>query len=291
MTKLILKQNTSTTEQVDSSCIDDLYNLTKNNSISVENGSVIEGKINAPTSTTKKINILHTLDESNNPVVTGNEGEWDNLFVTASTYAIEFEDPNVEEVIRAYMIKRGYGSDMTSSNLAKITSLDKSAGLNSNDTFTTLNDLQYLTGCTVFDWHVCKLDPNVTSIILPPNLTKIVNIDHMYGLTAFRIPSHVTGTFRTLGCNNLQLVVIDGALTTFTMGQESKMFSNPQNVVIRGSVDEFAWNTSWNPCITTFWVPDVEEYKAKTGFSNYTNQIKAISEMPTELAQRVSELQ
>jgi hypothetical protein len=87
------------------------------------------------------------------------------------------------------------------------------------------------------------------------------------------------------------LVVIDGALTTFAMGEDSRLFSNPQNVVIRGSVDTFTWNAAWNPCVTTFWVPDVEEYKAKTGFSDYTNQIKAISEMPAELAQRVSELQ
>jgi hypothetical protein len=64
------------------------------------------------------------LDESNSPVVTGNEGEWNNLFVTASTYAIEFEDPAVETVIRNILINKGYGSDLTTSNLAKITSMD-----------------------------------------------------------------------------------------------------------------------------------------------------------------------
>ena len=102
MTHLVLKQSTSATEQVNSTCIDDLYYLsTVTGASALDNTSDIWGRINADQSTMDKVAALHSLDNSTPPVPvqSGNTGKWDNLFVTATAYAIAFADPEVRNVL------------------------------------------------------------------------------------------------------------------------------------------------------------------------------------------------
>ena len=290
MTHLILKQTTNSTEQVNSTCIDDLYKLTI--STALDSQSDVAGKINTESSTAKKINALHTLNESNEPVVSGNTGRWDNLFATATTYAIEFEDSAVEAAFKTILRNKGYSEDTTSTNLAKITRLNGN-DLTDKSSYNTLNDLQYLTGCTYFDWNVVYDCANITSVKLPPNLTNIPNIEKCPKLIAFRIPSNVTGAFRSRECTSLNLVVVDGQLSSLTFTENGGKFSAPADVVIRGSVDSFSQQdpSTWKAStVVNIWVSDVDTYAAKSGFSDYISRLKPIAEMPASLVERVNEL-
>lgn len=292
MSHLILRQTTNSTEQVDSSCINDLYLLTT--SLALDATSDLQGRINTAVSTAAKINKLHTLDENSNPVQTGNLGAWDNLYATATTYAIDFEDETVKTIIQNYLIKKGYDSDLTSTNLSKITSLDKNVGFNLNSEITTLNDIQYLTACTSIAAGTFDNIPNVTSIIFPSNLVYLGTIVLLRKLEAIRIPNKVTGTVIIKGCDKLELAVIDASLDAIQFDEQSWNFSCPNDVVIRGSADSIILynNKSKTPTVVAnIWVPDVSVYSAKSGFADYVGRLKPISDMPVELANRVNNLQ
>lgn len=145
MTHLVLKQSTSATEQVNSTCIDDLYYLsTVTGASALDNTSDIWGRINADQSVVSRISVLHSLDDSTPPVPvqSGNTGKWDNLFATATAYAIEFEDPNIV----AYLNSIGIGSNgyVTSVQAASATTVSTGA----NSTITKFNELKYFTGIT-----------------------------------------------------------------------------------------------------------------------------------------------
>jgi hypothetical protein len=113
-------------------------------------------------------------------------------------------------------------------------------------------------------------------------------------LKALRLPSKLTGSIACNACDQLELAVIDGSMTSVVFGENSWIFSCPNDVVIRGSVDSITLynNKSKTPTtVANIWVPDVSVYSAKSGFADYVGRLKPISEMPAELAQRVSELQ
>lgn len=87
---LEIKQANDRTEQVSSTCVDKLYNLSKNGLLDAT--SDLRGSINAATAYEDAVTFLNTT--------------WGpNLIVTASAYYIRFADPEAEEVVKAALGK------------------------------------------------------------------------------------------------------------------------------------------------------------------------------------------
>ena len=87
---LEIKQANDRTEQVSSTCIDKLYNLSKNGLLDAT--SDLRGNINATSAYEDAVTFLNTM--------------WGpNLIVTASTYYIRFVDPEAERLVKAALGK------------------------------------------------------------------------------------------------------------------------------------------------------------------------------------------
>lgn len=145
MTHLILRQSTTSTEQVDNTCIDDLCFLTT--SLALDNSSDLVGRINTAVTTQAKIETLHTLDNSNPPVpvTTGNATRWDNLFATASTYSFQFEDAEVQRVMETNVFPNG----VTTSAIRGLNNFKTTSNNNifyNNTRIVLFNEFQYFTG-------------------------------------------------------------------------------------------------------------------------------------------------
>lgn len=146
MSNLILRQAVDRTEQVDSSCINDLYEFTRQliQNADPENTSYLQGKINTSISSKDKINVLHTLDDQNPPVpvASNNEGKWDNLFVTATTYSVDFKDNAFKTFIESYL---NGGNEFTSSSISSYANDINFNGASAQPDIQSLDDLALFT--------------------------------------------------------------------------------------------------------------------------------------------------
>lgn len=173
MKHLILRQAMDRTEQVDSSCINDLYEFTLQLAQNPDDTSYLQGKINTSVSSKDKINVLHTLDDQNPPVpvTSNNEGKWNDLFVTAGTYTIEFKDKAFQKFAESYL---NDGNEFTSSNISSIGSEIKFRGASAQPDIQSLDDLALFTSVTnIWNMDGKNIFPNVTSITVPRSCQNI----------------------------------------------------------------------------------------------------------------------
>lgn len=201
MTHLILRQTTNSIEQVDSSCINDLYRLVID--AALDNTSDICGRINTTSTTQTKINVLHTLDSQNPPVpvaAANNEGAWDNLFATATAYAIPFQDAAFEQF---FVNTYNNGNELTSTDIKNFASIDfRDTGSHSD--ILSLDDLAIFTSATGIYGVSAEYFPNVTSITFPASCRETYSIDRWSSI------QHVTclGTMNIsyARCDNLETI-------------------------------------------------------------------------------------
>lgn len=248
MTHLILNQQSGISEQVSSTCIDDLYILSQSNTL--DSSSSLTGKINADTTSKEKVNALHTLDSSDQPVAASdNEGRWDNLFITSTAYAFVFADPLVKQLL----VQNTYnGKDPTEQDIA-LTSSHWSTNPYHTDAYPyvmpyaafantqiqTFDELRYFSSIASIGNQLFENCTNLRSITMPPPVS---GYKYEIGWIAFK------------NCNNLQTL-------TLPFGQIVEL--NGQSGL---------------PGTVQIYVPAamVEDYKAATNWSNYANNIHAI---------------
>lgn len=201
MSHLILRQTTNSTEQVDSSCINDLYLLTT--SLALDSTSDLQGRINTATSSKDKINALHTLDNQEPAVPVApndNETRWDNLFATATTYAVQFS----HEPFGTFFINTfNGGNEVTSADLVNFGTISfKNVGAQSD--ILNLDDLALLTSTTTITNASRTIFPNVTSITLPKSCTSFRDLKQYNKLKSFTALGTVDLVIEA--CNNLETV-------------------------------------------------------------------------------------
>lgn len=201
MSHLILRQTTNSTEQVDSSCINDLYLLTTN--LALDATSDLQGRINTATSSKDKINALHTLDNQEPAVPVApsdNETRWDNLFATATTYAVQFS----HEPFGTFFINTfNGGRDVTSADLVNFGTISfKNVGTQSD--ILNLDDLALLTSTTTIVDASASIFPNVTSITLPRSCVRFRNLQQWNKLTS--VTALGTIDLSIEACNNLETI-------------------------------------------------------------------------------------
>lgn len=247
MSHLILRQTKTSTEQVDSSCIDDLYKFTISLAQNPDNTSYLEGTINTSSSSKDKVNTLHTLDQYNNPVQTGNTGAWDNLYVTASQYSFEFKDPTVRQVLVTTVYG---GKDPTEQDVANTTSqwstdpystqtYTMRNGLFQNTQIETFDELRYFIKVGSIGGWMFRNCTKLKSVTMPPPIS---GYNYNIGVLAFE------------NCNNLESI-------TLPFEQVVSLDSKPGI-----------------PQTTKIYVPAsmVETYKTAQNWSNYASNIYAI---------------
>ena len=247
MTHLILNQQSGISEQVSSTCIDDLYILSQSNTL--DSSSSLTGKINADTTSKDKVNALHTLDSSDQPVAASdNEGKWDNLFITSTAYAFVFADP----LVKQFLVSNLYGgkdpTERDIQNTAAQWSTNKYGSTDypytmkyaffMNSQMETFDELRYFTYIASIGGQMFEGCTNLRSITMPP---PVQGYTYEIGWLAFS------------GCNNLQTL-------TLPFGQIPSL------------------GDAKIPMSTQIYVPAamVEDYKAATNWSNYANNIHAI---------------
>lgn len=223
MTHLILRQTTNSIEQVDSSCINDLYRLVID--AALDDTSDICGRINTTSTTQTKINVLHTLDSQNPPVpvaAANNEGAWDNLFATATAYAIPFQDAAFEQF---FIDTYNNGNELTSTDIKNFASIDfRNAGSHSD--ILSLDDLAIFTSATAIYGINANQFPNATSVTFPAScgvtygITRwssiqrathlgTMNIEYGYCDNLETITAHSYTSINCTGCAKLRSITVD----------------------------------------------------------------------------------
>ncbi len=202
MSHLILRQTTNSTEQVDRSCINDLYLLTT--SLALDATSDLQGRINTTASSKDKINALHTLDNQEPAVPVApndNETRWDNLFATATAYAIQFS----HEPFGTFFINTfNGGNEVTSADLVNFKNINFD-NVGEQSDILNLDDLALFTYLELVVGANKNIFPNVTSITLPKSCTRFIEIKQYNNLKSFTALGTVKDQIIE-GCNNLETV-------------------------------------------------------------------------------------
>ena len=299
MTSLRIEQG-STVENVSESLIKKLYDTAVEVPLpgaGEEDAAYLSGHIAVEYTYKSYVDYLAgTIGEGSSGVVTtirqNAGGRFGDLRIDVTRgYWILFEDEAVENVLKTMLHKSG----LVSSDLDTITSLTKNSGFRNNTSITSLNDLQYLTYCTVIDEQTFSGASNCVTMKLPPTVRRIENLRDMQKVEGLRIPSTCTGS--TNGnlyirmFDSLNLLVVDGTINELNMDEQNRRYTAPTNIVINGLVNKIVVagknNTPWGG---TIWVDDVDTYKAKSGFSSYTSNLSPISSMPAALQNAVAQL-
>lgn len=250
MSHLILRQTKDVTEQVDSSCINDLYEFTLRLTQDPNNNTgYLQGKINTSSSSKDKVNTLHTLDQYNNPVQTGNTGAWNDLYVTASQYSFEFKDPIVRQILvtNVYGGKDPTEQDVMLTSTQWCTNPSSSSpnypyvmrnGLFQNSQIESFDELRYFSSAGALGAQMFKNCTSLKSITMPPPVS---------GYT-YEIRWHAFEN-----CN----------IETLTLPFEQIVQLNSDSRI---------------PSTTKIYVPAsmVETYKAASNWSSYASNIYAI---------------
>lgn len=201
---LEIKQANDRTEQVSSTCIDKLYNLSKNGLLDAT--SDLSGSINAASAYEDAVTFLNTM--------------WGpNLIVTASAYYIRFADPEVESVLKT-ILNKAEGEGITTQEAANSTF--GNAFQNNTDIvefdeykyFTTQkNNTPNFSGCTSLE----SID--LTGATKIPNFSGCSNLEYFHGRSSEAgtlILENITsiGNPYLSGCSKLKKLVMSGPLNT-----------------------------------------------------------------------------
>ena len=126
MNHIIIKQDTSGTEEVSSAVITALYNVVTDEYL--DNNSELQGRLHCVGTSKAKVDYLTE--------------RFDNLYISADSYFIDFEDENM----KSYLLSLGIGSngEISTSDAANATVVANST----NTTVTKFNELKYFTGIT-----------------------------------------------------------------------------------------------------------------------------------------------
>lgn len=149
---LIINQDVNSTERVDGSVITKLYNLARGGEI--DETSVLRGTLLADTASRKQIDYLEELFE--------------NLHITATTYSISFEDPEVERVC---IQNFGSNGGVTENQLNVVSNIGDA--FKDNTTITKFNEFAYFTGLDSTNWGWFAGCTNLEEITLPRQITRI----------------------------------------------------------------------------------------------------------------------
>lgn len=209
MRHLVLKQTTDITESVENTCINDLYALDE-----LDNTSSIVGKINTQISSFNKINTLHTLDNNNQPVAASdNVGRWENLFATASAYAMEFED---DEWARICATTWGDGQVVTRQQMAAVNYLPDRLAVDNSDLEVIDLGICIMSQADYARRNALSNCPNVRKIIIggvttTTNVSGFASIMNKLGTT--HLDKYVTGDCTSIpgeGSNGDQTIDVLG---------------------------------------------------------------------------------
>ena len=173
MTHLYIEQNTGSTEEVTSAIISKLYELAISGDL--DNTSDLKGRLHSPYAYDTHINYLN--------------GNFDDLYITATKEYILFEDPEVERVLVALTGAYAVSSDgigVTTQDAALCTEIPEYA-FYQNTSVTSFNDLSKF-GSVALGQNCFNGATNLRSIYLN-------NVTEFKGIRTF------------LGCSNLSIEV------------------------------------------------------------------------------------
>lgn len=188
MTHLKIEQNTTGIEEVSNTVIKKLYDLVYSGTL--DNTSNLQGRLHTASTYQSYVDYL--------------TGQYPNLYITANKYYHNFVDPEVERIIATTF---GDGIGISRQEIAAITGILGNAYNSTESMFagntvvTNLNDLQYFTGVTEITDKFAKGATNLTSVIMPPNITSL-----SYGTTTVAN----FGAFRD--CTSLSSVTLNEGL-------------------------------------------------------------------------------
>lgn len=171
---LEIRQTTDRIEQVPSSVVNTLYNLSKHDvglTRELDNTSYLSGTINAPVAAEKTVQTLNN--------------EWPDLTVTASVYAVDFNDSEVTRILT-----NQYG-DLTTSTVNSITSIGT---LFKESTIVDFSDMNQLSAVSVLAYDAFEGCANLTQINLN-NITTIQYAGGQFSCICFRNCSSLTSIY------------------------------------------------------------------------------------------------
>ena len=263
---LEIKQANDRTEQVSSTCIDKLYNLSKNSLLDAT--SDLRGNINATSAYEDAVTFLNTM--------------WGpNLIVTASAYYIRFVDPEVESVLKT-ALNKGEDEGITTQEaaVANIGTLFRN-----NTEITSFDEFPYFTaqqsrgtsftGCTA----LTRIDISSCSVISGGMLSGCTMLEYFNGPGSDRgvltVPHGVTiinsQSFRHL--DKMTKLVLPDTVTTIGMNACDWNTALDEVVFGTGSTtigrDAFEHNNS----LTKVRVPSIETWFNITFASGASNPL------------------
>lgn len=188
MNHIVIKQDTSGTEEVSSAVITALYNAV--NDEYLDNNSELQGRLHSSYGGRQVIEYLTTT--------------FQNLYISVDNYTIEFEDSEVERIC---VTNWGDGSIITDTQMAQITNT-RDVFKNNTDII-KFNEFRYFTNVNNFSF---KGSTNLREVTLPSNKTSIPD-DAFNGCTSLQsfdfsnITSVGSSSFRS--CNTTQFSNVD----------------------------------------------------------------------------------
>lgn len=191
-----IDQNTSAIEQVNSSILNKLFQLSSNNMLDAS--SNIIGRVHSAGAYADEVQWLMQ--------------NYQNLYITADKLYIKFQDPLTQQWCVTNFSSDGVGC--SPEDLAAVTSINKTSFANSG--IVNFDEFKYFTGITRADFPIDNVTPNTTlkSITLPNTITTIGQSGFgggffgFYALEAITIPSNCTlGQACFKNCTSLHDVI------------------------------------------------------------------------------------
>lgn len=208
MNHIVIKQDTSGTEEVSSAVINALYNAV--NDEYLDNNSELQGRLHTAVASSRNIAYLSRL--------------FPNLYITADTYTVDFEDPEVERIC---VSKWGSNGAVTLAQLQTVTTTNVSGQVfNGNTTIEKFNEFQYFTGLTNPASSTNNMFggcTNLKEITLPSNLTMMasnmfLNCTSLENITIPASVQKIENAF--IGCTALKSVVATGLTGKCFLGRQ-----------------------------------------------------------------------
>ena len=280
MNHIVIKQDTSGTEEVSSAVITALYNAV--NDEYLDNNSELQGRLHTSLASVKEVDFL--------------TGLYQNLYITADEYGFSFEDAEVERLCIA-----NWGSNNTIT-LNQIHSISTIGQVFKNNTdITKFNEFSYFTGVNATNWGLFAGCTNLTEVTLPNAVTTItdygfqdcsklttinnfsrVNQIYQYGLQRSGLTSlEFSGSvfIGPQGCDampNLTSVTFNGDVT----GTRYKMFSGCpvlSTVTFNSTVTELSGQAFVScPSITSLDLSNVLSFSSDGGQFNQCSGVTSI---------------
>lgn len=207
MNHIVIKQDTTGTEEVSSAVITALYNAVTDEYL--DNNSELQGRLHSSYGGRKKIDYLTTT--------------FQNLFITVDTYTIEFEDPEVERICVSK-----WGDNDGNVTLTTIQEISNGLGrgtFDNNSLIKTFNEFQYFTGLSPTNLQLdgtfqdCS---NLEEITLPNNIYALsATFYNCEKLKSIIIPGSVRYCFYSCfnGCKQLKTLEFTGLIGECSIGR------------------------------------------------------------------------